>query len=173
MCAAQGSAAPQPQAKRHAGRTPQGEEERGDLRHRHDLRGLGVDSRVAQRWQQPKERNPRAQRPRTQQSRVGVHAALVEHDQAQHQGQSPDRERCPPRKGQLRCKTGSNERTEDQERVHCAGKKTADGEDQGRAEPRIGGSLDRALLLNLALAAGSDGNKDALGEIRSQYGSQI
>ena len=102
-----------------------------------------------------------------------MHAALVEHDQAQHQGQSPDRERCPPGKGQLRRKTGSNERTEDQERVHRTRKKTADGEDQGWAEPRVGGSLDRALLLNLALAARSDGNKDALGEVCSQYGSQI
>ena len=173
VCAAQGSTAPQPQAKRHAGRAPQGEEKRGDLRHRHDLRGLGVDSRVAQCWQQPKEGNPRAERPRTQQSRVGVDSALVEHDQAQHQGQSPDRERCPPRKGQLRRKTGSNERAEDQERVHCAGKKTADDEDQGRAEPGVGGSLDRALFLNLALAARSDGNKDALGEVCSQHGSQI
>ena len=102
-----------------------------------------------------------------------MHAALVEHDQAQHQGQCSDCERRPPGKGQLRRKTGSNERTEDQERVHCARKKTADGEDQGGAEPGVGGSLDRALFLNLALTARSDGNKDALGEIRSQHGSQI
>ena len=100
-------------------------------------------------------------------------SALVEHDQAQYQGQRTDRECCPPGKGQFRRETGSNERTEDQERVHCAGKKTADGEDQGRAEPRVGGSLDRALFLDLALAAGSDGNKDALGEVCSQHGSQI
>ena len=129
MCAAQGSAAPQPQAKRHAGRAPQGEEKRGNLRHRHDLRGLGVDSCVAQRREQPKEGNARAQCPRTQQSRVGVHAALVEHEQAQQQGQSPDREHCPPGKRKLCCKTRSNERAEDQERIHCARKKTADGQD--------------------------------------------